>query len=71
MPVEAKLEELGLTLPEAPKAPPGVRLSFSWVRVHRDRACASGHRLQNPDGPIAQPLGKVGAVHQDDLWAPG
>ena len=61
MRVEAKLEELGLTLPEPPKAPPGMRLSFSWVRVHRDRAYVSGHGPQNPDGSIAQPLGKVGA----------
>jgi hypothetical protein len=35
MRVEAKLEELGLTLPEAPKLPPGVELSFAWVRVYR------------------------------------
>jgi hypothetical protein len=31
MHVEAKLEELGLALPEAPKLPPGVQLSFDWV----------------------------------------
>ena len=36
-------------------------MSFSWVRVHRDRAYVSGHGPQNPDGSIAQPLGKVGA----------
>jgi hypothetical protein len=38
MRVEANLEELGLTLPEPPKLPPGVQLSFAWVRVHQDRA---------------------------------
>ena len=36
-------------------------MSFSWVRVHQDRAYVSGHGPQNPDGSIAQPLGKVGA----------
>jgi len=60
MRVEAKLEELGLTLPEAPKLPPGVELSFAWVRVHQDRAYVAGHAAQNPDGSIAEPLGKVG-----------
>ena len=29
MRVEAKLEELGLTLPEPPKVPPGVQVSFA------------------------------------------
>jgi hypothetical protein len=27
--VEANLEELGLTLPEPPKVPPGVQVSFA------------------------------------------
>ncbi len=61
MRVEAKLEELGLVLPEAPKIPAGVRTSFAWVRVHADRAYVSGHGPLNPDGSIAGPLGKVGA----------
>jgi enamine deaminase RidA (YjgF/YER057c/UK114 family) len=60
MHVEAKLEELGLTLPEAPQLPPGVQLSFAWVRVHQDRAYVSGQGPLNPDGSIAEPLGKVG-----------
>jgi len=60
MRVEAKLEELGLTLPEAPKLPPGVELSFAWVWVYQDRAYVAGHAAQNPDGSIAEPLGKVG-----------
>jgi enamine deaminase RidA (YjgF/YER057c/UK114 family) len=59
MHVEAKLEELGLTLPEAPKLPPGVQLSFAWVRV-QDRAYVAGQGPLNPDGSIAEPLGKVG-----------
>ena len=60
MRVEAKLEELGLTLPEAPKLPPGVQLSFVWVRVHQDRAYVAGQGPLNPDGTLAEPLGKVG-----------
>jgi enamine deaminase RidA (YjgF/YER057c/UK114 family) len=60
MRVEAKLEELGLTLPEPPKLPPGVQLSFAWVRVHQDRAYIAGQGPLNPDGSIAEPLGKVG-----------
>jgi hypothetical protein len=43
MRVEAKLEELGLVLPAAPKLPPGVQLSFAWVRVYGDRAYISGY----------------------------
>jgi hypothetical protein len=31
MRVEAKLEELGLTLAEPPKVPPGVQVSFAWA----------------------------------------
>jgi hypothetical protein len=60
MHVEAKLDKLGLTLPEPPKVPPGVQVSFAWVRVHGEHAYISGHGPQNPDGSIAEPLGKVG-----------
>jgi enamine deaminase RidA (YjgF/YER057c/UK114 family) len=59
--VEAKLEEMGLVLPEPPKIPPGLVLPFSWVRVRGDRAYVSGHVPLNPDGLVAEPLGKVGA----------
>ena len=61
MEVEARLEELGLVLPEPLKAPPGLHLPFSWVRVRGDRAYVSGHGAQNPDGSLAGPFGKVGA----------
>ena len=60
MQVEAKLEELGLALPEVAKTP-GVELPFSWVRVRGNRAYVSGHGPQNPDGSLAGPWGKVGA----------
>ena len=61
MKIEAKLEELGLTLPQQLKTPSGVYLPFSWVRVHGNRAYISGHGPQNPDGSLARPFGKVGA----------
>ncbi len=59
--VEKKLKELGLVLPEPVKAPPGVQLPFSWVRVWDNRVFISGHPPLNPDGSLAKPLGKVGA----------
>ncbi|MGQ0548504.1 MAG: RidA family protein [Armatimonadota bacterium] len=61
MHIEAKLASLGLILPEPFKAPPGVRLPFAWVRVRGNRAYVSGHVPLNPDGSLAQPLGRVGA----------
>ena len=61
MNVEAKLEELGLVLPEPAQTPPGLVLPFAWVRVRGDRAYVSGHVPLNPDGSVAGPLGKVGA----------
>ena len=38
MRIEARLEELGLALPEPVKPPPGIELSFAWIRVRGDRA---------------------------------
>ena len=61
MHIEAKLEDLGLILPEPMQVPSGLRMPFSWVRVRGDRAYISGHIALNPDGSIAGPLGKVGA----------
>ena len=58
---EARLQQLGLTLPEPMKLPPGVTLPFPWVRVSGDRAYVSGHGPQNADGSLAAPLGKVDA----------
>jgi enamine deaminase RidA (YjgF/YER057c/UK114 family) len=59
--VEAKLEELGLALPEPVRPPAGVRLPFSLARVSGNRVYLSGHGPQAPDGSLAPPLGKVGA----------
>src|ERR671914_187552 len=61
MRIEAKLEKLGLVLPEPMRVPPELRMPFSWVRVRGDRAYVSGHIALNPDGSVAEPLGKVGA----------
>ena len=61
MRVERKLQELGLVLPAAPRVPPGVKIPFAWVRVHRDRAYLSGHGPITPDGTPAGPFGRVGA----------
>ena len=61
MDIEAKLQQLGLTLPAPVQAPAGVRLPFAFVRVLDNRAYISGHGPQNPDGSIAGPFGKVGA----------
>ena len=43
MEVEARLDELGLVLPEPLQTPPGLVLPFSFVRVRGDRAYVSGH----------------------------
>ena len=61
MHIEAKLEDLGLVLPEPMEVPEGLRLPFAWVRLRGNRAYISGHIALNPDGSVAQPLGKVGA----------
>ena len=58
---DARLQQLGLTLPEPMKLPPGVTLPFPWVRVGGNRAYVSGHGPQNADGSLAAPLGKVDA----------
>jgi enamine deaminase RidA (YjgF/YER057c/UK114 family) len=61
MKIEAKLQELGLVLPEPMKVPAGMKLPFASVRVRGNRAFLSGVGPLNPDGTLAEPLGKVGA----------
>ncbi len=61
MKIEARLKELGLSLPEPLILPQGVQLPFPWVRVYGHRAYISGHGPQLPDGSLAGPFGKVGA----------
>jgi enamine deaminase RidA (YjgF/YER057c/UK114 family) len=48
-----------LTLPASAKLPPGVTISFEWVRVRGKRAFVSGHGPLTPDGAPAGPFGKV------------
>lgn len=60
MRIEAKLQALGLTLPEPMRAPAGMRLPFAPVRVRGNRAYISGSGPLNQDGSFAEPLGKVG-----------
>ena len=59
--IEAKLAEMGLVLPQPFQMPANIRMPFAWVRVRGRRAFISGQIAQNPDGTVAQPLGKVGA----------
>lgn len=60
MQIEEKLATMGLRLPPPIKAPAGVKLPFSFVRVHAGLAYVSGHGPQNDDGTLAGPFGKVG-----------
>ncbi len=60
MKIEEQLANMGLQLPPPIKAPAGVKLPFSFVRVHAGRAYISGHGPQNDDGSLAGPFGKVG-----------
>ena len=57
--IEDKLKNMGLVLPEPLKKPAGVKLPFAMVRVLGNIAYISGHGPQNPDGSLAEPLGKV------------
>jgi enamine deaminase RidA (YjgF/YER057c/UK114 family) len=58
--ITSRLAALGLVLPPAFKPPPGIILPFVNVRVIGNRAIIAGHGPQSPEGPLAQPLGKVG-----------
>jgi enamine deaminase RidA (YjgF/YER057c/UK114 family) len=55
-----RLRALGLSLPPPIQLPPGIVFPFQFVRIVGRRALISGHGPQNPDGSLAQPLGKVG-----------
>lgn len=61
MSAEARLKELGLTLPAPLQIPPGVEVPLSMLRIVGRRVIVSGHGPQDEDGVIAQPLGQVGA----------
>lgn len=57
--IEQRIAELGLQLPAAPRMPPGVATTFSWVRVLGSRVLVSGHGPQELDGSPAGPFGRV------------
>ncbi len=59
MHIEAKLQDLGLALPPAPHAPPGIAIPFAWARMRGTRVYLSGHSAQGPDGAFGGPFGKV------------
>lgn len=61
MQIEAKLQSLGLVLPQPLQSPAAVRLPFAQVRVRGNRAYIAGHGPLASDGSLAPPLGKVGA----------
>jgi enamine deaminase RidA (YjgF/YER057c/UK114 family) len=60
MTVDDRLRQLGLVLPDALRSPTGAAYPFAWVRVRGDRAYLSGHLPLQPDGSLADPIGKVG-----------
>jgi enamine deaminase RidA (YjgF/YER057c/UK114 family) len=61
MRVEQRLQELGLVLPQATRAPAGARLPFAPVRIRGNRAYVAGHGPLQADGSLAGPFGVVGA----------
>ena len=60
MNAEARLTDLGLSLPAPLAVPPSISLPFTWVRVHGRRAFISGHSPVALDGSLYTPRGKVG-----------
>lgn len=60
-PIEARLAELGVILPEPIVPPAGTILPFKAVQIVGNRVLISGHGPLNPDGSIADPRGKLGA----------
>jgi enamine deaminase RidA (YjgF/YER057c/UK114 family) len=67
--VEARLEELGLVLPEPIQVPEGVRLPFSFARLDGGRVYLSGHGPQAADGSLLPLRGKVGdEVSPEDAY---
>ena len=59
MRVEQRLAELGLTLPDRVRLPPGTTISFAWARMRGNRVFVSGHGALAADGSPAGPFGPV------------
>lgn len=60
--IEARLAEMGLTLPAAPNVPAGTAIPPFWIRVRRGVAYVSGQSARNTDGTPAGPVGSVPSV---------
>jgi enamine deaminase RidA (YjgF/YER057c/UK114 family) len=58
--IEAKLNSLGLKIPQPLKVSPNIQTPSAWIRLRGDKAYISGHGPQNPVGSVAGPFGKVG-----------
>ena len=74
--IDIRIAELGFILPPPFPVPETMQGYMSRARVVGNRCILSGHAALNPDGSIAQPLGKVGvdvtieqAVHAAHLTA--
>jgi enamine deaminase RidA (YjgF/YER057c/UK114 family) len=59
MRIEARLAELGLTLPAPAQPVPGFAASFAWTRSRGNRVYVAGHGARGADGMPAGPFGKV------------
>jgi enamine deaminase RidA (YjgF/YER057c/UK114 family) len=59
-PIDDRVRDLGLILPEEFRSPTGVRYPFSWVRCRGNRAYVSGHLPMAADGSLGSIVGKVG-----------
>lgn len=58
--IEARIEELGLTIPAPLQIPPGLNVPLVLIKVLGKRVLVAGHGPQETDGAISQPLGRVG-----------
>jgi enamine deaminase RidA (YjgF/YER057c/UK114 family) len=57
--IDDRFAELGLELPRRFSAPPGIEITFEFVRLDGDRAWISGHGPMDGDQVLTS--GKVGA----------
>ncbi len=59
--VDARIEQLGITLPPPVAAPDGVTLPFATIRILGKRVLLAGHGPQTSDGKLTPHLGQVGS----------
>lgn len=58
--IEQKIKDLGYQLPQAFPVPEAMQNYMTMAKIDANRCFVSGHAPLNPDGTIAEPLGKVG-----------